>query len=60
MSRCNAEMCPMWDGEGCPCDMFGLDRNDLPSNGVFTVVVQGMSEQDRAECTRRRSGRIVQ
>lgn len=27
----------MWDGEGCPCATFGLDRNDLPTSGVFSV-----------------------
>lgn len=27
----------MWDGEGCPCDTFGLDRDDLPTDGTFTV-----------------------
>jgi hypothetical protein len=27
----------MWDGHGCPCDTFGLDREDLPADGVFAV-----------------------
>jgi len=40
MSRgCDQELCPMWDGDGCPCDRFGLDRDDLPISGVFTVDV---------------------
>lgn len=37
--RCDAEMCPMWDGHGCPCDTFGLDRDDLPTDGVFATEV---------------------
>lgn len=35
---CDQEMCPMWDGDGCPCARFGLDRNDLPTDGTFTVT----------------------
>jgi hypothetical protein len=35
--RCNQEMCPMWDGDNCPCDTFGLSRDSLPTDGVFTV-----------------------
>ena len=38
MNRCDQEMCPMWDGEGCPCATFHLDRDDLPTDGVFTVT----------------------
>ena len=34
---CRAEMCPMWDGDTCPCETFGLDPDDLPRGGVFTV-----------------------
>lgn len=30
MSQCRAELCPMWDGEGCSCDLFG---------GTFTIVL---------------------
>lgn len=26
----------MWGGEGCPCDRFGLDKDDLPTDGIFT------------------------
>lgn len=26
MARCEAEMCPYWDGHGCPCEEFGIDR----------------------------------
>ena len=25
----------MWDGDGCPCNTFGFDRDDLPVDGVF-------------------------
>ena len=35
---CKQELCPMWDGEGCPCDLLGLDPDDLPTDGVFTVT----------------------
>jgi hypothetical protein len=27
----------MWDGDTCPCDTFGLDRDNLPLDGTFTV-----------------------
>ena len=36
MRDCDAEMCPMWDSEGCPCSDFDLDRDDLPTDGIFT------------------------
>lgn len=36
--QCDQEMCPMWDGDTCPCETFGLDRGDLPVDGVFTVT----------------------
>lgn len=39
MSQCQAELCPMWAGEGCSCDLFGFDRDDLPSDGTFTTVL---------------------
>ena len=29
----------MWDGLGCPCEAFGLDRDDLPTDGTFTTTV---------------------
>lgn len=35
---CDQEMCPMWDGCGCPCERFGLDPDDLPTSGVFTIT----------------------
>lgn len=28
----------MWDGDGCPCNTFGIDRDNMPTDGVFTVV----------------------
>lgn len=37
MGRCDMEDCPMWDGDGCPCDTFDLDKDDPPTHGVFTV-----------------------
>lgn len=49
MSRdCRAEECPMWDGDTCPCETFGLDPDDLPASGVFTVEVTNQQiEGDR-------------
>lgn len=41
MARCDQEMCPMWDGDGCPCDRFGLDRDDLPTHGTWTIDTPG-------------------
>jgi hypothetical protein len=35
---CDQEMCPMWDGDGCPCDLFGLERDDLPTGGIYTAL----------------------
>lgn len=26
MSGCEQEMCPNWDGWGCPCDVLDLDK----------------------------------
>lgn len=26
MSRCEQEMCPNWDGFGCPCDVLDLEK----------------------------------
>lgn len=43
--RCDQEMCPMWDGDGCPCDTFELDRGDLPTSGVFTVELPNDTEE---------------
>jgi len=42
--RCEAEMCPMWDGDGCPCELFGFDPDNLPTSGIFTAVIE---EADR-------------
>lgn len=45
MSRCDQEMCPMWDGDGCPCNTFDLDRDDLPRSGIFTIELPNDSEE---------------
>lgn len=37
----------MWDGHGCPCDRFGLDRDDLPTDGVFTIEQAGSLTEER-------------
>lgn len=34
---CDAELCPMWDGHGCPCAAFDLDPDDPPTDGVFSI-----------------------
>lgn len=39
MRRCEAEMCPMWDGDGCPCATFGFETDNLPADGVFAIEV---------------------
>jgi hypothetical protein len=36
MERCEQEMCPMWDGDGCPCAAFDLDPANPPTSGIFT------------------------
>lgn len=38
-SGCDMELCPMWDGHTCCCSTFGLDKNELPTNGIFTVEI---------------------
>jgi hypothetical protein len=38
----------MWDGDGCPCKTFDLDRDDLPKNGTFTAEWVAENE-DRPE-----------
>lgn len=38
---CKAEFCPMWDGDTCPCETFGLDPENLPRKGTFTRTVHG-------------------
>lgn len=48
MADCRAEVCPMWDGHGCPCDTFDLDPDDLPTDGVFAVETpENESEDER-------------
>ena len=42
-NQCDQEMCPMWDGDTCPCERFGLDRDDLPSQAVIEAVEQAES-----------------
>ena len=44
MRTCDAELCPMWDGDGCPCRAYGLDPNDLPISGIYTITAP--SEED--------------
>lgn len=35
---CKAELCPMWGGDECLCAVFGLDPDNPPRNGTFTVT----------------------
>lgn len=35
---CRAELCPMWDGDSCPCETFDLDPDNPPRNGTFTTT----------------------
>lgn len=37
---CDAELCPMWDGHSCPCDTYGLDRDNLPHHGMFSIETE--------------------
>lgn len=37
--ECRAELCLMWGGDDCLCDVFGLDPDDPPRNGTFSVTV---------------------
>lgn len=47
MADYKAELCPMWDGHGCPCAMFGLDPHDLPTDGIFTIEITEEPTDDR-------------
>lgn len=47
MARCDQELCPMWDGHGCHCAVFELDRNALPADGVFTVETREDVEHEQ-------------
>lgn len=46
MADCAAELCPMWDGHGCPCETFGLDPDNPPTDGVFTIEIPQESTDD--------------
>ncbi len=39
MSSCRAELCSMWGGDDCLCDVFGFDPDDPPRDGTFTVIL---------------------
>ncbi len=39
MDDCKAELCPMWGGDDCLCDVLGIDPNDPPRNGTFSTTV---------------------
>lgn len=53
MMYCNQELCPMWSGAGCPCRLFDLDRDNLPTDGTFTIALSSDDQDDprtRANC----------
>ncbi|MBZ4497986.1 pilus assembly protein [Dermacoccus sp. Tok2021] len=37
---CRAELCPMWDGDTCPCETFGIDPDNPPRSGIFTTTAR--------------------
>lgn len=37
-ARCAQELCPMWDGDTCPCESFGIDPENPPTRGIFTTT----------------------
>lgn len=41
MTDCRQELCPMWGGDDCPCEIFGLDPDDLPDEGIFSIDEPG-------------------
>ncbi|QFU87858.1 hypothetical protein [Amycolatopsis sp. YIM 10] len=56
-ARCNAELCPYWDGDGCPCARFdidppepGTDPTTLPA-GTYHLTVPTEHDVD-AEAAR--------
>lgn len=46
MGNCRAELCPMWGGDHCLCEMFDLDPDNPPRSGTFTVTVADHSTKD--------------
>lgn len=46
MPDCGQELCPIWDGDTCPCEAYRLDKDDQPSDGIFTIETRAapMSE----------------
>lgn len=46
MTDCAAEVCPMWNGHGCPCEAFGLDPDNPPTDGVFTIEIPQENTDD--------------
>ena len=49
MSDCGQELCPMWDGDVCPCEVFGLDKDALPSHGIFTSVPRNHPDEESSD-----------
>ena len=39
VGECRAELCSMWGGDDCLCEVFGIDPDNPPRNGTFTVSV---------------------
>lgn len=38
----------MWGGSGCLCETFGLDPDNLPRSGTYTVTLQDAGSVDGA------------
>lgn len=36
---CKADLCPMCGGDGCLCEVFGIDPDNPHQNGTFSVTV---------------------
>jgi hypothetical protein len=44
VSGCEQELCPNWDGWGCPCDLFDIEKpRDPYSRPVF---IQGHNHSE--------------
>ena len=38
MSACEQEMCPNWDGHGCPCDLLDIPKPDRMCSHCLTPI----------------------
>jgi len=47
VSRCDAELCPHWTGQGCICDVLDLQRDGTATR---TLVSEGHLRPDHEDC----------